>query len=209
MCWSSAAWRLDRGDDVGVAVAGRVDGDAGGEVEEDVAVDVFDRAAEAAPGDDRIGAQEARARPRVVELDVRPGLGAGGGGDDVRDGSCLERGRHGASLAVDPSVRVCPSRRSPGTTTRIDVMQSEYKNSRARPTPTRTTRRSLCRAGQWRSAVRRAEGPAAMLRKIGANRSKPTRRPPELAPDGANCAISGNVPRGGGPFRGAVWRGFA
>ena len=102
---------LDRGDDVGVAVAGRVDGDAGGEVEEHVAVDVLDRAAEAAHGDDRVGPREARARPRVVELDVRPGLGAGELGDDVRDGARLERGRHVASLGVDPSVR--PSSQSP------------------------------------------------------------------------------------------------
>jgi hypothetical protein len=51
---------LDRGDDLGVGMAGRVDRDPGGEVEEEVAVDVLDRQAVAADGNDRIGARQAR-----------------------------------------------------------------------------------------------------------------------------------------------------
>ena len=62
---------LDGGDDVRVAVPGGVDRDAGGEVQEHVAVDVLDGAAEAAHGHDRVGAREAGTRPGVVELDAR------------------------------------------------------------------------------------------------------------------------------------------
>jgi hypothetical protein len=51
---------LDRGDDAGMGVAGRVDRDAGREVEEEVAVDVLDREAVAPDGDERIGARQAR-----------------------------------------------------------------------------------------------------------------------------------------------------
>ena len=47
---------LDRGDDLRVAVAGGGDGDAGGEVEEQVAVHVLDDAAAAALDDQRIDA---------------------------------------------------------------------------------------------------------------------------------------------------------
>ena len=47
---------LDGGDDFGMAMAGGVDGDAGGEVEELVAVDVFDANAAAAFGHQGIGA---------------------------------------------------------------------------------------------------------------------------------------------------------
>ena len=54
---------LDRRDDLRVGVAGRVDGDAGGEVEEEVAVDVLDGQAIATDGHDRVGARQARRRP--------------------------------------------------------------------------------------------------------------------------------------------------
>ena len=64
---------LDRGDDVGVAVAGRVDGDAGGEVEEHVAVDVLDRAAEAAHGDDRVGPRAGSGSSRRGRTRCAPG----------------------------------------------------------------------------------------------------------------------------------------
>ena len=80
---------LDRGDDLGVGMAGRVHRDAGGEVEEEVAVDVLDRQAVTADGHDRIGARQARRRPGFVECDVGSGLRAGDLGDDVRDGSRL------------------------------------------------------------------------------------------------------------------------
>ena len=51
---------LDRRDDLGMAVAGRVDRDAGREVEEEVAVDVLDRQALAADRHDRVRARQAR-----------------------------------------------------------------------------------------------------------------------------------------------------
>ena len=90
---------LDGGNHVRVAVPGGVDRDAGGEVQEHVAVDVLDGAAEATHGHDRVGAREAGTRPGVIELDVRAGLGARQLGHDVRDRTRLERGGHGASWA--------------------------------------------------------------------------------------------------------------
>jgi hypothetical protein len=78
---------LDRGDDLGVGVTGRVDGDPGGEVEKQVAVDVLDRQAIAADRYQRVGAWQARRRPGLVEGDVGAGLRAGDLGDDVRDGT--------------------------------------------------------------------------------------------------------------------------
>ncbi len=55
----------DRAHDVGMGVAGGVDRDAGGAVEEDVAVNVFDRGAGAAGDDERIRCACRRAkRPR-------------------------------------------------------------------------------------------------------------------------------------------------
>ena len=78
---------LDRRHDLRVRVAGRVDGDAGGEVEEQVAVDVLDRQAFTADGNDRVGPREARRRPRLVESDVGAGLRAGELRDDVGNGS--------------------------------------------------------------------------------------------------------------------------
>ena len=68
---------LDRGHDLRVRVAGRVDRDAGGEVEEEVAVDVLDGQALAPDRDDRVRPRQARRGPRLVEGDVGPGLGPG------------------------------------------------------------------------------------------------------------------------------------
>src|SRR4029079_7871251 len=66
-------------------VAGRVDGDPGGEIEEEVAIDVLDDEAVAANRDDRVRTREAGRGPRLVELDVGPCFGPGRLGDDVRD----------------------------------------------------------------------------------------------------------------------------
>ena len=76
---------LDRGHDLRMRVTGRVDRDAGGEIEEEVAVDVLDDEAVAADRDDRVGTREAGRGPRLVELDVGPCLRPGKLGDDVRD----------------------------------------------------------------------------------------------------------------------------
>ena len=77
---------LDRAHDVGVAVAGGGHGDAGVEVEEQVAVDVLDHAALGPNRHHRVRARHARRRPLLVELEVGARLGAGQLGDDVRDG---------------------------------------------------------------------------------------------------------------------------
>ena len=74
---------LDRRDDLRVRVAGGVDRDAGGEVEEQVAVDVLDRQPLAPDRDDRVGPRQARRRPRLVERDVGAGLRAGQLGHEV------------------------------------------------------------------------------------------------------------------------------
>ena len=63
-------------DDPLVAVARRVDGDAGGEVEEEVAVDVLDRQAVAADRHDGVGARKAGRGDRLIEGDVLAGPGA-------------------------------------------------------------------------------------------------------------------------------------
>jgi hypothetical protein len=68
-----------------VAVAEAIHRDAGGEIEEEVAVDVLDDEAVATDRDDRVGAREAGRGPRLVELDVGPCLRPGKLGDDVRD----------------------------------------------------------------------------------------------------------------------------
>ena len=86
---------LDRGHDLGVRVAGRVDRDAGGEVEEEVAVDVLDGQALAADRDDRVGARQAGRGPGLVELDVLAGLGTRQLRDDVRDRAIAGETRRG------------------------------------------------------------------------------------------------------------------
>ena len=115
---SSAACFAIAATDARVGVAGGVDGDAGGEVEEDVAVDVLDGAAVAAHGDDRVGAREAGAGPGVVELDVGAGPGARQLGHDVRHGTRLERGAHAGDLLL--AVGAAPRTRR----RRIEFMQS-------------------------------------------------------------------------------------
>ena len=92
-------------------MAGRVDGDAGREVEEEVAVDVLDRQALAADRDDRVGARQARRRPRLVERDVGAGLGARELRDDVRDGA----------IAGEPDAAV-----DKGHLEAVTAMHSEY-----------------------------------------------------------------------------------
>ena len=57
---------LDGGDDFGMAMAGGNDGDAGGEIEENVAVHVFYHRAAAALGDQRIIARVGRRKNRVI-----------------------------------------------------------------------------------------------------------------------------------------------
>ena len=84
----------DRADDVLVAVAGRVDRDAGREVEEEVAVDVLHHEAVAAHGHDGVGTRQAGRSDALVEGDVRAGLGTRQLGHDVGD-------RAGLAAAVD------------------------------------------------------------------------------------------------------------
>ena len=77
---------LDGGDDLRMAVAGRADGDAGGEVEEQVAVDVLDDRPAAALHRQRI---DARVRRRHVLLVGRDQQRARGPGSSVRiHGTC-------------------------------------------------------------------------------------------------------------------------
>src|SRR5690349_1953677 len=78
---------LDRGDDLRVAVTGRVDRDAGGEIEEQVAVDVLDGKPVPADRHDRIRARQAGRRPRLIEFDVCTRLRPRQLRDDVRDGT--------------------------------------------------------------------------------------------------------------------------
>ena len=60
---------LDGGDDFGMAVAGGDDGDAGAEIQEDVAVDVFDERAAAASGHQRIAARVRRREVLPIEFE--------------------------------------------------------------------------------------------------------------------------------------------
>ena len=68
---------LDGRHHLGMAMAGGGHGDAGGEVEELVAVHVFDAHAAAALGYQRIGAGVGRRNVTVIALQVRAGIGAG------------------------------------------------------------------------------------------------------------------------------------
>ena len=68
---------LDSGNNFRVAVAGGRHGDAGGEIEEFVAVDVFNANAAAAVGDQRIGAGVAGGNEAVVSGYSGAGLGTG------------------------------------------------------------------------------------------------------------------------------------
>ena len=84
---------LDGPDHLRVPVAGGVDRDARGEVQEQVAVDVFDGHTQATNRHDRVGAGQARRGPLLVELDVRACLGAGNLGDEVRKRPVRDRER--------------------------------------------------------------------------------------------------------------------
>ena len=68
---------LDGGDHLRMRVPGGGDRDAGGEVEEQVAVDVLDGQAIAPDRHDRVGARQARRRPGLIERDVGASLRAG------------------------------------------------------------------------------------------------------------------------------------
>ena len=73
---------LHGGDHVGMAVAGRGHGDAGGEVVELVAVDVGDDDAASALGHERIGAGIGRRNILLVAREHALGIGPGQGGLD-------------------------------------------------------------------------------------------------------------------------------
>ena len=68
---------LDGLDDLRMAMAGGGDGDAGGKVEELVAVHVFDPGAAAALGDQRIAARVGGRHPAIVCFDDGACLGSG------------------------------------------------------------------------------------------------------------------------------------
>ena len=78
---------LDGRDHLWMRVTSRIDRDAGGEIEEEVAVDVLDRQALATNRDDRVGTGQAGRRPRLVERNVRASLWPGKFRDDMRDGT--------------------------------------------------------------------------------------------------------------------------
>jgi hypothetical protein len=67
----------DRLDDVGMRMAGGVDGNPGRAIEEQVPIDIFDHRAFAARHHERIAARVGRRDGLAVALDQRLGLGAG------------------------------------------------------------------------------------------------------------------------------------
>src|SRR5580700_10019755 len=75
---------LDGGYDFGMAMAGSDYGDACGEIEEDVAVNIFDCGAAADFRDERVVARVGRRDYVMVALDEFLGFGAGQFGDEVR-----------------------------------------------------------------------------------------------------------------------------
>ena len=75
---------LDGGDDLRMAMAGGDDGDARGEIEEGVAVHVFDQRAAAGLRDQRIVARVGRRDHGVIALDNFLRFRAGQRGDEVR-----------------------------------------------------------------------------------------------------------------------------
>ena len=85
---------LDGGDHIGMAMAGGSHGDAGGEIEELVAVDVFDDDAASALGHQRVGARVGRRQVFVIACDDAFGIGARNGGRQLGAGSQSLRG-HG------------------------------------------------------------------------------------------------------------------
>ena len=75
----------DGADDVGVGVAGGVDGDAGGAVQKEIAVHILDRRPPRALDDERVATRIGRRYGTAVALDERSGLGTRERGFDFRD----------------------------------------------------------------------------------------------------------------------------
>ena len=99
---------LNGGDHVGMAMPGRSNGDAGGEVEEFVAVHVRDHDAAAALGYQRVGACIRRRNVFLIARENALGIGAGQGGLDF--GACKSltsqrRGSHGILRKAVVSLR--------------------------------------------------------------------------------------------------------
>ncbi len=123
---------LDRPDDRRVGMAGRVHRDAGGEVEEEVAVDVLDRQAVAADGDDRVGARQARRRPGLVVGHVGAGLRAGQLRDEIGHGPIPgETVGHGHS----GHLWLTPASRDAYGVCRLDIRAGGYQSARAARLP--------------------------------------------------------------------------
>ena len=74
---SSARLLLNRGDDFGMAMAGRGHGDAGGKIEELVAIHIFDHNAASALGNQRIRARVGRRNIFFIACENALGIGAG------------------------------------------------------------------------------------------------------------------------------------
>ena len=103
---------------------GRADGDAGGEVEEAVAVDVGDDHARPGLRDERVGARQRRAGDGLVAGDDRARLWAGQLGDDVRrdrlrGSRSRGRGFHGGHKVVHSVVGAARPARAPWLDRRI------------------------------------------------------------------------------------------
>ncbi len=75
---------LNGGDDFGMAMAGRTDGDAGGKIQKCIAIHVFDNCAVTAFGDERVIPGIGRRHELAVALDDAPGVGAGQRGKQLR-----------------------------------------------------------------------------------------------------------------------------
>ena len=142
---------LDGLHDFGMTVAGGVDGDAGGEVEELVAVDVFDAAAAAAFGDQRIAAGVGGRHPAIVGVDDGARFGSGQRAGDARrvsgsfNGSLGETlSGHGGKLLLLEMWRICVGGTAPG---RVRDRVSGERKLEWRELVSREETRS-CRRGQ-------------------------------------------------------------
>ena len=89
---------LDRAHDLRMGVAGGCDRDAGGEVEEQVPVDVLEDEPIAARGHDVIGARKAGRRVTRVHRDDRTPLGAGDLGHEIGNGAVAGDPRTGRRI---------------------------------------------------------------------------------------------------------------
>ena len=83
---------VDRSVDCGVAVSGGVHGDSCVEVEEAVAVDVFDDDSRTSADDERVDPRERRAAEALVLFDDPSGARPGQLGTDLRSGEPSEFG---------------------------------------------------------------------------------------------------------------------